>query len=92
MTVFQKGQRVRMNAVAKASEWARNSAGHIEEFGDSVGLIHRLMQWPNTPEPRPEYEVMWLTSAFCGKCRLYYLYPPEHLELVDEPASGRASK
>lgn len=81
---FLINQRVRLNQAARESEWGKNSPEHLEEFQDSVGVIIGLMQWPNTPEPGPEYKVRWYYSSYCGPTRLQYLYAPEHLSLMTE--------
>lgn len=81
---FLVNQRVRLNRAARESEWGKNSPEHLEEFQDSVGVIVGLMQWSNTTEPGPEYEVRWYYSSRCGPTRLHYCYAPEHLSLVME--------
>ena len=52
------GKKVRMNELCKTR--LRDSPEHIEEFGDSIGIVECLMDFGNSKGP--EMDVRWSSN------------------------------
>ena len=70
------GKFVRMNQQIKDRLTENNSAEHVAEFGNCIGVVEDQMVWPDG-SVGPEYNVRWKPS------NLRYLYGPDDLEVVD---------
>ena len=62
-----------MNELCKTR--LRDSPEHIEEFGDTIGIVECLMDFGNSKGP--ELDVRWYSN-------LRYGYLPEELEVIED--------
>jgi len=72
---MKRGTKVKMSKYLKNKLRSNGSKEHVDEFGDSIGVVQGFAIGPNG-EIWPEVDVRWLPD------NLRYAYPPEDLIVI----------